>query len=69
MYIHVTVVDIGYCQGMNDILARFLVVTDSEIDSYWMFSHYMDIKKYDFQENTMMDKIGRDTCKLHYISL
>ena len=43
---------------MNDILARFLVITNSEVDSYWMFCHYMDLKKSDFLENTMMEKIG-----------
>lgn len=43
---------------MNDILSRFLVVTDSEVDSYWMFCNYMDIKRHDFIEDTMMDKIG-----------
>ncbi|XP_011405709.2 PREDICTED: TBC1 domain family member 15-like [Amphimedon queenslandica] len=49
--------DIGYCQGMNDILSRFLVVTDSEVDSYWMFCNYMHIKRHDFIEETMMNKI------------
>ena len=53
--------DIGYSQGMNDILARFLVVTDSEIDSYWMFCLYMEKKRPDFLEDTMMCKI----CMLH----
>ena len=43
---------------MNDILARFLVVTDSEVDSYWMFVKYMDHKSADFMEDTMMGKVG-----------
>ncbi len=42
---------------MNDILARFLVVTGSEVDSYWMFSRYMDGKREDFLENTMLTKV------------
>lgn len=42
---------------MNDILSRFLVVTDSEVDSYWMFCNYMYIKRHDFIEETMMNKI------------
>ena len=47
---------------MNDILARFLVVTDSEVDSYWMFCNYMEKKRADFLEDTMMCKISkRDT--------
>ena len=49
---------IGYAQGMNDILARFLVVTGSEIDSYFLFKKYMDDKRADFLEDTMMAKLG-----------
>jgi hypothetical protein len=43
---------------MNDILARFLVITGSEVDSYWLFKHYMDKKQADFLEDTMMSKVG-----------
>ena len=43
---------------MNDLLARFLVVTDSEVDSYWMFVKYMEYKQFDFLEATMMKKVG-----------
>jgi hypothetical protein len=50
--------DMGYAQGMNDLLARFLVVTDSEVDSYWMFVHYMTDKRIDFMESTMMRKVA-----------
>lgn len=52
-------VDIGYAQGMNDILARFLVVTDSEVDSYWLFVSYMSRKREDFLEHSMMKKVGK----------
>ena len=50
--------EIGYTQGMNDLLARFLVVTDSEVDSYWMFVRYMELKRPDFLEHSMMKKVG-----------
>ena len=49
----------GYAQGMNDILARFLVVTESEVDSYWLFKAYMGKKKDDFLEDTMLTKVGK----------
>ena len=52
------IADVGYAQGMNDLLARFLVVTDSEVDSYWMFVKYMEYKREDFLEDTMMKKVG-----------
>ena len=47
----------GYAQGMNDLLARFLVVTDSEVDAYWMFERYMTDKRLDFMESSMMRKV------------
>ena len=53
------VTELGYAQGMNDILARFLVVTDSEVDSYWMFCNFMEKKRTDFLEDTMMCKISK----------
>ena len=48
----------GYAQGMNDLLARFLVVTDSEVDAFWMFERYMKDKRIDFMEVSMMRKVG-----------
>ena len=54
--------DVGYAQGMNDILTRFLVVTNSEVDSYWMFARYMERKRIDFLEETMMKKVGECVC-------
>lgn len=47
---------------MNDILTRFLVVTNSEVDSYWMFARYMERKRIDFLEETMMKKVGECVC-------
>ena len=34
-------------------------MTDSEVDSYWMFVKYMDKKRADFMEDSMMGKVGR----------
>lgn len=62
-------IDIGYCQGMNDILSRFLVVTDSEVDSYWMFCNYMEYKRADFLEDSMMNKIGNKILYGYYDKL
>lgn len=49
--------EVGYAQGMNDILVQFLLVTHSEVDSYWMFAKYMEEKRKDFMEDTMLRKI------------
>ena len=42
---------------MNDILTRFLVVMDSEVDAYWCFSNYMEEVEKDFDEHGMIDKL------------
>ncbi|XP_077983590.1 TBC1 domain family member 15-like isoform X2 [Glandiceps talaboti] len=49
--------DVGYAQGMNDILSRFLVVLDSEMEAYWCFVKYMDDVYSDFLESGMLRKI------------
>ncbi|KAK3752552.1 hypothetical protein QZH41_013422, partial [Actinostola sp. cb2023] len=49
--------DVGYAQGMNDILSRFLVVLKSEAEAYCCFVNYMDTVKEDFVESGMMRKI------------
>eukprot|EP00794_Sanderia_malayensis_P019403 gene19403-21326_t len=50
--------DVGYAQGMNDIMSRFFVVMDSEADAYWMFCNYMEHFKEDFMETDMLRKIN-----------
>ncbi|XP_001627200.2 TBC1 domain family member 15 isoform X2 [Nematostella vectensis] len=49
--------DVGYAQGMNDILSRFLVVLVAEDEAYSCFANYMEHVKGDFLDSTMMNKI------------
>ncbi|XP_041364578.1 TBC1 domain family member 15-like [Gigantopelta aegis] len=48
---------LGYAQGMNDILSRFLFVMDSEVETYWCFKHYMEKIEEEFSEDGMVKKI------------
>ncbi|XP_076439241.1 TBC1 domain family member 15-like [Babylonia areolata] len=48
---------LGYAQGMNDILARFLYVLGSEVETFWCFQRYMDTVQMDFMEEGMLRKI------------
>ena len=50
--------DVGYAQGMNDILSRFLVVLDCEADAYWCFAKHLERIQMDFVEEGMVDKLG-----------
>nr|CAB3266827.1 TBC1 domain family member 15-like [Phallusia mammillata] len=49
--------NVGYVQGMNDILTRFLIVLDSEVDAYWCFAKYMERIENDFDETGMVEKM------------
>lgn len=51
--------EVGYAQGMNDIMARFLYVMDDEAEAYWMFLRYMEHFKNDFMEEGMLKKIAQ----------
>jgi len=33
---------IGYCQGMNFILARILKYTQCETEAFWIFTHLLE---------------------------
>lgn len=49
--------DVGYVQGMNDILSRFLIVLGSETEAYWCFVNYMETVKRDFLDDGMLHKV------------
>jgi hypothetical protein len=34
--------DVGYCQGMSDIMAPMLYVLKDEVDAFWCFARHMD---------------------------
>lgn len=34
--------DLGYVQGMSDILSPILLVMEDEVDAFWCFVGYMD---------------------------
>nr|XP_018671423.1 TBC1 domain family member 15-like [Ciona intestinalis] len=48
---------IGYVQGMNDILTRFMVVMETEVEAYWSFTRYMEHVERDFDSNGMVEKL------------
>eukprot|EP01028_Stygiella_incarcerata_P009467 TRINITY_DN4500_c0_g1_i1.p1 TRINITY_DN4500_c0_g1~~TRINITY_DN4500_c0_g1_i1.p1 ORF type:complete len:641 (-),score=167.67 TRINITY_DN4500_c0_g1_i1:127-1908(-) len=45
--------DIGYCQGMSDLLSPILLVLEDEAIAFWGFSHVMDVAQRNFQHDQM----------------
>jgi len=50
--------EVSYAQGMNDLCSRFLEVLDSEVDTYWSFSCYMEKFSKDFRADGLYRKMG-----------
>uniref|UniRef100_A0A3Q3X6H5 Rab-GAP TBC domain-containing protein n=1 Tax=Mola mola TaxID=94237 RepID=A0A3Q3X6H5_MOLML len=48
---------VSYAQGMNDLCSRFLEVLDSEVDTFWSFSCYMEKFSKDFRADGLHRKI------------
>jgi hypothetical protein len=42
--------DLGYVQGMSDLLAPLLAVMENEVDTFWCFVGFMDMVGHHFEE-------------------
>jgi hypothetical protein len=51
-------IDIGYTQGMNDLVSRFHVVLKSEYKTYYCFLDFMERVEKEFLEDGMIKKLG-----------
>ncbi|KAI6645828.1 TBC1 domain family member 15-like [Oopsacas minuta] len=49
--------ELGYVQGMNDVLSRFLVVAEDETEAFWLFFSFMKKGRNDFLEQSFYDKV------------
>ncbi|KAM8927583.1 TBC1 domain family member 17 [Pelodytes ibericus] len=43
--------DLGYVQGMSDLLSPILYVTQNEVDSFWCFTGFMELVHHNFEES------------------
>uniref|UniRef100_A0AAZ3NRF6 Rab-GAP TBC domain-containing protein n=1 Tax=Oncorhynchus tshawytscha TaxID=74940 RepID=A0AAZ3NRF6_ONCTS len=56
--------EVSYAQGMNDLCSRFLEVLDSEVDTYWSFSCYMEKFSKDLRADGLHRKIELEAALL-----
>ncbi|KAJ4931049.1 hypothetical protein JOQ06_025349 [Pogonophryne albipinna] len=56
--------EVNYAQGMNDLCSRFLEVLDSEVDTFWSFSCYMEKFSKDFRADGLHRKIELEAALL-----
>jgi len=43
--------DLGYVQGMNDLLAPILQIMDDEADAFWCFVGFMEVMRHNFDKD------------------
>ncbi|XP_062387731.1 TBC1 domain family member 17 [Sardina pilchardus] len=43
--------DLGYVQGMSDLLSPLLFVTQNEVESFWCLTGFMDMVHHNFEES------------------
>ena len=51
--------DLGYVQGMSDLLSPILYVMKNEVDAFWCFVGFMDRVKANFD----FDQVRADICQ------
>ncbi|XP_053612479.1 TBC1 domain family member 15 isoform X2 [Plodia interpunctella] len=51
--------DLGYVQGMSDVLAPLLLLLDNEVDSFWCFVGFMDkiVSNFDMDQAGMKQQL------------
>ena len=50
--------DLGYVQGMSDLLSPILFVMKNEVDAFWCFVGFMDkvVSNFDFDQGEQIVK-------------
>ncbi|KAJ3296197.1 GTPase activating protein [Rhizoclosmatium sp. JEL0117] len=65
--------DLGYVQGMNDLLSPILAVTDDEVEAFWCFVTWMEYKVLFFVRDVWKSNFYRDQSgmrhQLHLLEL
>ncbi|XP_058530291.1 TBC1 domain family member 17 isoform X2 [Ochotona princeps] len=53
--------DLGYVQGMSDLLSPILYVVQNEVDAFWCFCGFMELVQGNFEESqeTMKRQLGQ----------
>lgn len=63
--------DLGYVQGMSDLLSPILYVMQNEVDAFWCFVGFMDrvASNFELEQGGMKRQLGQLTLLLKYLDL
>lgn len=56
--------DLGYVQGMSDLLAPIMVIMENEVDSFWCFAGFMNKKELNFEMDQLDIKLQLNNLKI-----
>ncbi|XP_078000434.1 TBC1 domain family member 15-like isoform X2 [Glandiceps talaboti] len=63
--------DLGYVQGMSDLLSPILVVMEDEVDAFWCFVGFMDMEgvrnNFDLDQEGMKQQLINLNTLLHFL--
>ncbi|XP_070579778.1 TBC1 domain family member 15-like [Ptychodera flava] len=63
--------DLGYVQGMSDLLSPILVVMENEVDSFWCFAGFMEMEgvrnNFDLDQEGMKKQLIDLSTLLHFL--
>lgn len=63
--------DLGYVQGMSDLLAPILIIQQNEVDAFWCFVGFMDMvySNFDIDQAGMKKQLSYLTTLLEYCNV
>eukprot|EP00116_Pleurobrachia_bachei_P019122 sb/3479384/ len=60
--------DVGYVQGMNELLSMFLITIEDNVAAYWSYNSYLTRNKIFYSSDGLMRKLSKYNFEYLYLS-